>query len=282
VETKFSPMATIITPVLNFIQYLEPCIESILNQSYPYIEHIFIDGASTDGTVDVLSSYSTKYPDRVKFISEPDEGGWDAVNKGVRMAKGEIISFLGSDDMYEPDVIQIVVEFFRANPGAYVVVGDCNFINEKGEVIGRGRAKDFNFQKMINDKMYIIGTSIFYKREVFEKIGLFNTLVCDFDFLIRASKVFQIHRIDKVLSNFRARKQWVLSGSGYEELKMGIRDTYIVARQYGSSIFSGYSRLYYAWLIIGWLRPILCPIYPLIEKMLEKKRIKNFKRGMSE
>jgi len=279
-DTEYVPLVTIITVVLNFAKYVEMCIESVLKQSYPHIEHIIIDGGSTDGTVDVLSSYCTKYPDRVRFISEPDEGAWDALNKGIRMAKGEIKGELGADDILEPNVIQLVVEFFKANPGAYVVFGDCNFINEQGEVIGRSRTKDFNFKRLINDKMYIIGTSIYYKREVFEKIGLVNPLACDFDFLIRASKVFQINRIDKVLSNFRAQKKWVLSGSEFDQLKAGIRDQYIVSRKYGGSIFSGYSRMYYGWLLIDWLRPILQPVYPFLERILEKKRYITISSGL--
>ena len=117
----YSPLVTIVTVVLNFVNYIDTCIESVLKQSYPHIEHVIIDGGSTDGTVDILSSYSAKYPDRVRFISEPDKGAWDALNKGIRMAKGEIIGVLGADDMHEPDVIRTVVEFFEANPGAYVV-----------------------------------------------------------------------------------------------------------------------------------------------------------------
>lgn len=279
-STKYSPMVTVITPVLDGVEYLTPCIESVLNQSYPHIEQVFIDGGSTDGTVDILSSYSIKYPDRVRYVSEPDAGPWDAVNKGIRMAKGEIFGVLGSDDMYEPDVIQTVVEFFRANPYEYVVFGDCNYIDEKGEVMGRSRATDFNLKKMINDKMYIIGTSIFYKREVCEKIGLFTALACDFDFLIRAGKVFQIHRIAKVLSNFRAGKKWVISGSGFEGMKLGIRDSCSVSRRHGGSIFSGYCRLYYAWIIIDLLRPILHPIYPFIGMVLEIKRYKTISSGL--
>ncbi|MEI9479708.1 MAG: glycosyltransferase, partial [Deltaproteobacteria bacterium] len=105
-DIKYGPLVTIITVVLNFVKYAEACIESVLKESYPHIEHVIIDGGSTDGTVDILSRYSTKYPDRVRFISEPDGGPWDAANKGINMAKGEILGFIGADDMYEPGVIE--------------------------------------------------------------------------------------------------------------------------------------------------------------------------------
>ncbi len=268
-DTTYNPLVSIITPVLNGVEYLEACIESVLSQSYPHVEHVFIDGGSTDGTVDVLSSYSARFPDRVRFISEPDEGGDDAANKGVRMAKGEIFGALGSDDMLELEAIQAVVEFFRANPDAYFVFGASNYINEKGEIIRRMCPKDFNLKKIINDKNYVPGTSTFCKREVFEKIGLYDTLVADLDFVIRAGKAFQIHRIEKVLSNQRVHEGSRTTGL-WEARKKQFREGCIVSRRHGGSIFSGYCRTYYACLIIDWLRPILCPIYPFIGKVTGK------------
>ena len=281
-DTTYSPLVSIITPVLNGVKYLETCIESVLTQSYPHIEHIFIDGGSTDGTLDVLSSYSAKYPDRIRFISEPDTSASDAARKGQQIAKGEIFGALGSDDMYELDAIQTVVGFFRANPDAYFVFGACNFINEKGELIGRYQPRDFNLKKTINVRCDVPGTATFYKREVFEKIGLFNALAADLDFLIRASKVFQIHRIDKVLSNYRACKKWAFSGSEFEGMKVAIRHMCILSRRHGGSIFSGYCRLYYAWLVIDWLRPILGPAYPFIEKVVNMYRFRKRCRGRND
>ena len=149
-NTTYNPLVSIITPVLNGAKYLEACIESVLSQSYPHIEHVFIDGISSDGTSDVLSNYRANYPVRIRFISEPDRGSNDAANRGIRIARGGIFGLLPSDDMYEPDAIQTVVKFFRANPDAYFVFGDCNYINEKAEVIRRYRFKDFNQKKMVN------------------------------------------------------------------------------------------------------------------------------------
>lgn len=268
-DTTYNPLISIITMVLNGVKYLEVCIESVLSQSYPHIEHVFIDGGSTDGTLDVLSSYRARYPDRIRFISEPDRGQDDAARKGQQIAKGEILGALGSDDMYEPEAIQTVVEFFRANPDAYFVFGACNLINEKGEIIRRYQPKDFNLKKTINVSCGVPGTTTFYKREVIEKIGLYDTLICDFDFQIRAGKVFQIHRIEKVLSNQRIHEGSFTTGS-WETRKITLRALCITSRRHGGSIFSGYCLIYYAFLIIDWLRPILGPIYPFIGKVLRK------------
>ena len=261
-------LVSIITPVLNGVKYLETCIQSVLNQSYPYTEHIFVDGGSNDGTVDMLASYQARYPDQIRFISEPDKGVGEGWNKGLRMAKGEIFGWLGSDDLSEPDAIQTVVEFFRANPGAYFVFGDCNFINEKGEIIGKYATRDFNLEELINDSCMVPTPSSFYKREVINKVGYYDTKGNDYEFLIRVGEAFPIHRIEKVLSNFRSHKE---SQTGAKKTyKMWLREDYLASRRHGASIFSPHSRRYYKFVIIERLRPILGFTYPWVKKALGK------------
>lgn len=270
-----NPLVSIITPVLNGSKYLEACIQSVLNQSYPYIEHVFVDGGSIDGTLDILSSYKVKYPDRIRFISESDKSAGEAWNKGLRMAKGEIFGWLGSDDMYEPNAILTIVEFFRTNPDAYFVFGDCNTINEKGEVIGKFVTKNFDLEETINDRHYIPCPSAFYKREVIEKIGLLDTRETgvELDYWIRVGKIFQVHRIEKVLSNFRIHKDSV---SGAKDAgKMYIREGFRISRRHRGSIFSPRVRRYYRMVIIEGLRPILGPIYPFMRKALRRRRLDN-------
>lgn len=266
-----NPLVTIITPVLNAAEYLEKCIQSVLNQNYPCIEHILIDGGSTNGTLEILTSYGARCPDRIRFISEPDKGSGEAWNKGLRMAKGEIFGELGSDDIYEPDAIMSVVQFFRANPDAYFVFGACNHINERGEIIRRPPTKDFNLREIINDSCYVPTSSSFYKREVIEKIGLYDTLGNDLDYLIRTGKVFQIHRIEKVLANFRIHKGSATSGSSKKIRKMWLREDCIVSRRHGGSFFSGYCKRYYKFLIMEKLRAILGPLYSFIKRAVRGK-----------
>jgi len=261
-----NPLVSIITPTLNLVKYLEACIQSVLDQSYPYIEHIFIDGGSTDGTVEMLASYRAKYPDRIRFISEPDKGAADASNKGFRMAKGEILGWLGSAGMSEPGAIQTVVEFFRANPDAYFVFGGLNYINAKGEILEKLKfpTRDFNLEEAINASCYIPTASAFYKREVIEKVGFMDTSVnaFDFDYWIRVGKVFQIHRVEKVLSNFRLHKDSRTCSSGAEY--MHAREAFIIGRRYGASIFSPSARRYFIYAIIRPLLPFLVRINLLI------------------
>ncbi len=172
-----NPLVSIITPVLNGVKYLETCITSVLSQSYPYIEHIFIDGGSNDGTLEMLSSYQANYPERVRLISEPGMGVGDAWNKGWEMARGQIFGWLGADDMSEPGAIQTVIEFFKDNAEAYFVFGDCNIINEKGETIGKSPTRDFNLKEAISDNLYLPTPSSFYRREVVERVGYMDTSI---------------------------------------------------------------------------------------------------------
>jgi glycosyltransferase involved in cell wall biosynthesis len=272
-ETKLitgNPLVSIITPVLNGIKYLETCIQSVLSQSYPYIEHIFIDGGSTDGTLDILSSYQARYPDRIRFISEPDRGVGEALNKGLKMAKGEIFGWFDSDDVLEADAIMMVVNFFRSNPEAYFVFGESNVINEKGEVIRKVPIKDFNLKEAINDRHHIHFTSAFYKREVIERVGGFNTLGNDLDFWIRVGKVFPMHRIEKTLSNWRLHGDTVSASREVNKRRMvrqRFREDYLLCRQNGGSIFAPRVRRYFIFLVLDRLRLYLFVNYVVLPKL---------------
>ncbi|MDI6735136.1 MAG: glycosyltransferase family 2 protein [bacterium] len=270
---KTDLLVSIITPIFNGAKYLEHCIQSILSQSYPYIEHIFIDGNSSDGTVEILASYAVRYSDRVRFISESDKGSGDAWNKGLRMARGEIFGELGSDDMSEPGAIQAVVDFFRLNQDAYFVFGICNYINEKGEIIMKGQAKDFDLEEIINEGCYVPTSASFYRREVIERVGMYDTLGNDLDYLIRVAKAFPIHQIKKTLSNFRIHKESATTGSKKEIRKMWLREDCLVSRRHGGRFFSGYCKRYYEFVITERLQAILGRNHLLIEETLRCLRM---------
>src|SRR4051812_39953605 len=104
-----SPRVSIITPVLNGARFIEKTILSVINQTYCNVEHIIVDGGSTDGTMEIIR----KYADRIaRVVSEPDSGLYDAGNKGMRLASGSILSFLGSDDLLMPWGVNCVVQYF--------------------------------------------------------------------------------------------------------------------------------------------------------------------------
>lgn len=266
-----SPLVSIVTPVLNGTKYLEECIQSVLKQSYPHIEHIFVDGGSTDGTLERLASYQSKYPDRIRFVTGRDKGIGEAVSKGLKIARGEILGWIDSDDIYEPDAIQTVVEFFRTNRDAYFVFGGCNMIGETGEKIRQFPIRDFDLPKAIHDSYCLVFCAAFYKRAVFEKVGPFNTLGNDLDYWLRTAKVFQLHRIEKVLANWRWHQDSISGSKAAKNArirKMRLKEDYALGRQYGASIFSPRSQRYFRFLILDGLHlyPIVNKLYPPVER----------------
>ncbi len=122
------PLVSIITPSLNSMPFLEENIKSVLNQNYTNLEHVIIDGGSTDGSLDILESYS-----HLIWISEIDRGQSHAINKGFRKAHGEIIGWLNSDDTYNPNAIENAVCVFAENKNTDLLFTDIHIISNEGE-----------------------------------------------------------------------------------------------------------------------------------------------------
>ena len=180
-----SPVISIITPTLNRAQLIETAIQSVLDQHYPNVEHIIIDGGSTDGTLDVLS----KYP-KLKVVSEPDKGMYDALNKGIALASGEIIGILNSDDYYAPKVFTSIAQYFSAE-NVDAVAGQVGIVDiTKGIMASSITHNPGNGENLIRHSIleppYI--NSYFLTKSVFQRIGLFDTqykIASDRDFMLR-------------------------------------------------------------------------------------------------
>lgn len=179
---------------------IERCLRSIMNQSYPHIEHIVIDGGSSDNTIEVLDFYREKYC--LRWISEPDQGMYDAINKGLSLARGEIISYLNTDDFYFPYTVQTVVEAFLSTD-ADIIYGDwINYYTEFGFV------EFLPTPPLDKYDMMVFGVlpqpSVFIRRRVFDAVGGFDLkykLIADNEFFTRAAfNGFRISKINEVLS----------------------------------------------------------------------------------
>ena len=181
------PLISIITPSLNRAEFIEEAIKSVLYQDYPIVEHIIMDGGSTDGTLDNLNSYS-----HLSIISQPDHGLYDAINTGINLVHGDVIGFLNTDDYYEPNIFGRVIQTFRDNPNIDAVVGSATFFftQKDGQV-----ETVFSFPAVQPDELWYrltIGAPIFnawfFRKKVFHIIGEFNQkyrYAADRDYLIR-------------------------------------------------------------------------------------------------
>lgn len=198
------PLVSIVTPSLNQGRFIEETILSIKNQSYPNIEHIIVDGGSTDNTLDIIKKYVGSY--NMQWISEPDEGQSDAINKGWRISKGEIIAYLNSDDTYMPWAVDTAVKFLIEHPDVAMVYGDCNIIDDRSVVVGQCRTTEFDLGKMLCGLHGIPQPATFLRISVIDKIGYLNTnlhYAMDYDYWIRIGLKLKICSIPQVIANFR-------------------------------------------------------------------------------
>lgn len=164
------PKVTIITPSFNQAEFLENTIQSVLEQGYPNLEYMIIDGGSTDGSLDIIK----KYENRLSWwISEPDCGQSDAINKGLQRASGEIISWLNSDDLHMPGTISVIVNAFKETPDMGLIYGDVLSIDRVGHVFNVMRYADWGLDDLMT--FSIIGQAgTFIRREVLNETGLLD------------------------------------------------------------------------------------------------------------
>lgn len=195
---------SIITPSYNQGEFLEETIKSVLDQNYPNLEYIIMDGGSTDNSVDIIK----KYQNRLKYWeSKKDQGQSHAINKGFRRATGDIIGWLNSDDLYLPDTLQTVVRFFRQHPDIDMVYGDQIEIDASGQVIRAVRSSNFNRRALIANGISISQPTSFYRRKVFEGVGDLDENIhwnMDFEYVLRiAFNGYRIFYIKQPLAKFR-------------------------------------------------------------------------------
>jgi glycosyltransferase involved in cell wall biosynthesis len=166
------PKLTIITPSFNQAGFIEKTLTSVLDQGYEDLEYIVVDGGSTDGSVDVIR----RYEDRLAWwVSEPDRGQTDALNKGLRRATGDVVAYINSDDHYLPGAFDAAVDALE-DSGALWVCGACRFADPGGRVdhVWRPELPRNGRYFWILDPWGVPQTSTFWRREAFERFGLFR------------------------------------------------------------------------------------------------------------
>jgi len=193
------PLVSIITVVYNGAKHIEQTINSVLNRSYKNIEYIIVDGGSTDNTIEIIKHYEDKID---YWQSEKDNGIYFAMNKGISLAKGELIGILNADDYYLSGTITKVVETHKKNH-ADIYHGDIQYIAESGELLSPATP---DISKM-NEMPAIFHPTCFVRKSVYDKVGMFDTqykISADYDFLLRCLKQnFSFQYIPDVLTCFR-------------------------------------------------------------------------------
>jgi len=188
------PLVSIITVVKDGENLLEKTIQSVLSQTYPNIEYIIIDGASTDGTLDIIRRYDDKIH---HWVSEPDSGISEAFNKGMHLSSGDWVNFLNAGDVFwQKETIEQVSQHFNQN---LIVTGFAQF----GQKIMPKRI--FSNQESLNVKSMVSHQASFVHRSVFDQIGLFNSdyrLRMDYDFWLRAFRQYDFLMLDEILVDY--------------------------------------------------------------------------------
>lgn len=229
------PRISIVTPSFNQGQYIAETIDSVLAQGYPNVEHIVMDGGSTDNTLDILRRYT-----HLKVISEPDRGQADAINKGFRLVTGEIWGFLNSDDTLLPGALHRVAQEIDPAHGRHIVMGRCRFIDAQGRFIGIEHPSYFVSHRRVLEIWKGHGLpqpAIFWTPEVWRECGPMDESLyhLDYDLFCRFSQKYRFHCVDQVFATYRLHAesktdQWTEADR--------LKDSIQLSRRYWGSPFS--------------------------------------------
>lgn len=205
------PLVSIVTPSFNQARFLEATIQSVLAQDYwttGQIEYIIVDGGSSDGSRAIIE----RYADRLAWwVSEPDAGQTDAINKGFQRTHGKILAWLNSDDTYLPGAVSAAVAYLQAHPEAGMVYADANLIDAHGNILGRFPARQTDYQRLRRGFVHIPQQTAFFRADLWRQAGPLDPtffFAMDYDLWVRLARLAPLHYSPTLWANFR------LHGSG--------------------------------------------------------------------
>jgi glycosyltransferase involved in cell wall biosynthesis len=219
-----APLITVVTPSYNQGMFIGDTIESVLGQDYPAVEYLVVDGASTDSTLDVLR----RFEGRVQWVSERDRGQTDAINKGWRGARGEVIAWLNADDVYLPGALAQVAGFFREHAHIDAVYGDCDYVNPAGRVLEPYPTRPYDYVALVRSaRNFIPQPATFLRRRVLDTVGYPDEnlhYVMDFDYWLRVGLKHAVAYLPTRLAATRlhAGAKSVTSGAGFGRELAGV------------------------------------------------------------
>lgn len=244
------PIISIVTPSLNQGKFIERTIQSVLTQGIDNLEYYVADGGSNDGSLEII----IKYGDRLRYVSEKDNGQAAGVNKGIKATSGDIIGWLNSDDIYYPGALSLVINYFAGDPEVDIVYGDANHIDENDNIIEPYNTEDWNYERL-KEECFLCQPAVFFRRRLFEKAGLLdeNLHYCmDYEYWLRLGKLTYFNRLPSVLAGSRMYKTNKTLGnrvSVHQEIndmllqKMGtVPDKWIYAYAHAVVESKGFSR----------------------------------------
>lgn len=214
VDFKDLPLVSVITPSYNQGKFIQKNIESVISQDYPRVEYWIIDGGSKDRTLEVIN----KFKDKINYISEPDEGQADAINKGFRLSKGEILVIQNSDDYFCDGAISSAVRRLRENPDVAVVYGESYTVDVYDNIIGQGHKKDFDAEQVICAELILPQSSVFFHRSAVNAVGGCdpNINYCpDFNLWAKMACKFKMLHVNEIWSYFRKNPNSQIADKGW-------------------------------------------------------------------
>lgn len=215
------PKISIVTPSYNQAQFLEETIRSVLLQGYPNVEHIIIDGGSTDGSVEIIEKYK---PWLAYWVSERDSGQTDALQKGFAVADGELVAWQNSDDLYASGVFDFVIRDYLSRRNCGVVYGNIAFIDPTSRVIRDFRFTPTDFSGILFEGMVIHNQGAFFSRRAFDRVGgiLSNyRYAFDYDLFLRLAQMCKLCHIHRTLGHYRIHENSFTHSGKISEISAG-------------------------------------------------------------
>lgn len=194
---------SVVTPSYNQAAFLEETICSVLDQDYPNLEYFIMDGGSTDGSLEIIKKYSHRL---AGWISEPDRGQTDAINKGFARATGQVFAWLNSDDTYQPGAIAEAAAYLDSHIEVGMVYGDANLIDESGGLIGRFPARQTDYRRLRRGFVHIPQQAAFFRANLWHQVGPLDPtfyFAMDYDLWVRLSRVAHLQYYPRLWANFR-------------------------------------------------------------------------------
>lgn len=202
---------SIITPNFNYEKYIGRTIDSVITQNYSEIEYIIVDDGSTDKSTEIITKYQEKYPDKIKLIIQKNKGQTAALNTGLKLATGDIVSWINSDDTYCENIFQKIIDVFMNDNSVDVVFGDYNVIDNNDKIVKEVKNLRFNYFLFLMKGFGISMTSntVFWKNSLHKTTGYLNEdfiYSMDGEFFSRLTFKRKVHKLNFPVANWRSHK----------------------------------------------------------------------------